>query len=259
MKVLIEFILSLLGGSKRQNDAPSVKPPQTAPERDPAPLGVPSVTEQRETGLTDGNSGFPDDLTPLPDDFFPDPDTTGETDMPNQSYMPVELVLKRDLLGNSSGSIGEITRDGNHVTYILEDTYRDIPALDDDRGNYADVLAAVERNKVYGSTRIPAGLYEVGIEHERGRAYKEDARYRADKGFHHNGIMELKDVPGFKYIQIHPGNYPADTLGCLLPGKWNGRSMSVSHSRIEYRAFYSRYAPLARQGVLTLRIIDGDF
>ena len=31
-------------------------------------------------------------------------------------------------------------------------------------------------------------------------------------------VPELKDVPDFTDIQIHPGNYPQDTAGCILPG-----------------------------------------
>jgi hypothetical protein len=31
-------------------------------------------------------------------------------------------------------------------------------------------------------------------------------------------MLWIKDVNGFEYIYIHYGNYPKDTLGCLLTG-----------------------------------------
>ena len=50
---------------------------------------------------------------------------------------------------------------------------------------------------------IPPGLYE--------------AQYRNSPS---NGdVIELKDVPGRTYIQIHAGNYTSQILGCILVGE----------------------------------------
>lgn len=156
-----------------------------------------------------------------------------------QSFPHTVLTLKRDLLINSAGSIGALYFKGKLFCHICEDTKR--------------------REKVPGFTRIEAGTYKINLlktsnpDTVRGRALKYDARWPD----WHNGIMELEAVPNFKYIQLHPGNKPDDTLGCLLPGVWNGRSMSVGRSAITYEKLYKRFAPIAESGNLYIEIIDG--
>lgn len=57
--------------------------------------------------------------------------------------------------------------------------------------------------KVAGVTAIPVGTYRVHL-------------YDSPK--HGPDTPELLDVPGFHHVQIHSGNGPQDTLGCLLFG-----------------------------------------
>lgn len=57
--------------------------------------------------------------------------------------------------------------------------------------------------KVKGRTAIPVGTYAVKL-------------YNSPK--HGPDTPELVDVPGFQHIQIHSGNGPQDTEGCLLFG-----------------------------------------
>ena len=55
--------------------------------------------------------------------------------------------------------------------------------------------------------RIPAGLYSV--------AWHKSARF--------NRILPVlfnEQVPKDRYIEIHAGNYPKHTEGCILVGKW---------------------------------------
>lgn len=147
-----------------------------------------------------------------------------------QTFYDHTLVLKRGLLRSSAGQIGALYDGRELICHVLEDPSRDV--------------------KIYGETAIPEGTYQIEMNREQGRSYKHAARW----AWHEQEIFHLLDVEGFKYIQIHPGNYPADTLGCLLPGSWNGRSMSVSRSVVAYRKIYDRYAPVARQGRLWIRI-----
>lgn len=57
--------------------------------------------------------------------------------------------------------------------------------------------------KVKGATAIPVGTYRVHL-------------YDSPK--HGPDTPELLNVPGFQHIQIHSGNRPEDTEGCLLIG-----------------------------------------
>ncbi|MGF1836523.1 DUF5675 family protein [Photobacterium sanguinicancri] len=51
--------------------------------------------------------------------------------------------------------------------------------------------------------RIAAGAYKV----------------KPFTGNRYKNVYELKNVPGRKYILIHPGNYHKNTEGCLMAGK----------------------------------------
>ena len=74
--------------------------------------------------------------------------------------------------------------------------------------------------KVAGETRIRAGEYEISMRFE-GSFYE---RYSNNKNkdlatlVKKYGIPWLKDVPGFEWILMHPGNKDSDTNGCLLSG-----------------------------------------
>ena len=107
----------------------------------------------------------------------------------------MEIKLTREHF-NEQCTIGSITIDGDDLyLYTLEDTDR--------RLSNTDELSAVKQMKVFGSTTIPYGRYEVVM------TYSD--RFKQ--------IMPLLlNVKGFEGIRIHAGNTAADTLGCVLVG-----------------------------------------
>ena len=88
----------------------------------------------------------------------------------------------------------ETNRGLDFLCYTLEDEKRDM--------------------KVFGETRIPEGTYKLGIRDEGGFHSRYSNRFPDI----HKGMLEVKDVPNFKYVLIHCGNTDEDTAGCLLLG-----------------------------------------
>lgn len=102
--------------------------------------------------------------------------------------------------------------------YILEDEQRDI--------------------KVSGETRIPAGTYTID---RQPIDTPLTLKYRQKYPWFKNHI-EIKNVPGFKGIYIHIGNYDADSDGCLLCGDIADNNVispgSVMKSTEAFKRFY---------------------
>ena len=116
----------------------------------------------------------------------------------------MEFLLTRNLFGERT-TISDVTVNGRHLCYVLEDVVRQRDG------------EPVSAWKVKGETAIPTGRYEIVI----------DMSTRFGKLMPH-----LLDVPGFDGIRIHPGNTEGDTEGCLLPGTDIGvAKASVLHSR----------------------------
>ncbi len=111
--------------------------------------------------------------------------------------------------------------------------------------------------KVYGETRIPAGVYKVGVRTEGGfhRRYSEDRRFRDI----HEGMLHILDVPGFDWILIHVGNNDDDTAGCLLVGECaDTKRMIITRSAAAYRALYLAVIGAAKAGRLVIEVQDND-
>ena len=73
--------------------------------------------------------------------------------------------------------------------------------------------------------RIPAGVYKC-------------SRFESP----HNGpCYLLSGVPGFSMVEIHSGNYPHQTRGCLLPGlKVSQGNEAVESSKIALKAMFKK-------------------
>ena len=137
---------------------------------------------------------------------------------------------------NHDATLSTVWIDGKFECFGLEDEYR------------ADKVAA--------ETRIPAGIYNVGVR----TVGSFNARYAKKFPSFHKGMLEVLDVPNFKHILIHIGNTDGDTAGCLLVGR-SARALSkltITHSRMAYRIFYQKVIASALAGDLFIEYIDRD-
>ena len=112
--------------------------------------------------------------------------------------------------------------DGVFECYTLEDEVRDV--------------------KVMSETAIPLGTYEIKFRNIGGFDTKYTARYGST---FHKGMLELQDVPNFKYILIHTGNTDQHTAGCLLVGETQqdldkGKDGFVGGSGDAYKKMYPK-------------------
>ena len=114
----------------------------------------------------------------------------------------MKLRLYRDTFTDES-TIGELSVDGAFFCYTLEDRDRKL----EDGGK-----------KEYGKTCIPRGTYDVVVDYSPKRNME---------------VPWLKNVPGFTDVQIHIGNTPEDSLGCILVGSTKGKDF-VGNSGITF-------------------------
>lgn len=134
----------------------------------------------------------------------------------------MELKLVR-LAFTDKSTISELFVDGKYQCYVLEDRVREGP-------------------KVYGETAIPYGRYEVKVTYSN--------RFKKD-------LPLLLNVPGFEGIRIHPGNSPANTEGCLLPGRTCGPDW-VGESRLAFEPLFEKIEQALDNGEdVWITIVDG--
>ena len=126
--------------------------------------------------------------------------------------MQIELIRK--ILADSFTG-GELLIDGVFFCYTLEDK---------DRGlSQNDKLKDIEKEKVYGETAIPSGIYKVIIDFSQ--------RFKTRMSL-------LLNVPGFGGIRIHSGTKTDNTLGCILLGmQIDNKNGVLSNSRLAIDRF----------------------
>ena len=123
----------------------------------------------------------------------------------------------------SDATNGILLIDGVFESFCLEDQVRD-------------------GQKQMGETAIPLGEYEIKFRTVGGY----DAKYQKKYGTTwHKGMLELQDVPNFKYILIHTGNTEEHTAGCLLVGETQqdldrGKDGFVGGSGDAYKKMYPK-------------------
>jgi hypothetical protein len=134
---------------------------------------------------------------------------------------------------DSDATISKVSIDGVFECDGLEDEYRAV--------------------KVIHETRIPAGKYKVTVRKEGGFHLKYVKRFPF-----HEGMLWVRDVPGFEYILIHCGNTDEDTSGCLLVGQAAKGKLELVQSALTYERFYKKVIGAAKAGELEIEYINSD-
>lgn len=139
--------------------------------------------------------------------------------------MMTALSVIRDVF-QPEATLSRLYLFGELVGFVCEDV---------DRGlHQTDPIEHVHAIKVHGQTAIPDGRYRLHL-------------YNSPK--HGADTIELVAVPGFEHVQVHVGNWPKDTEGCLLPG--TGRDLKqhmVLHSTDLVKQIRDAIVPRLRQG-----------
>ena len=109
---------------------------------------------------------------------------------------------------------------GPRKWYTGEDPIREVPGM------------PVSAWKIAGATAVPAGRYRIII--------TPSPRFK-------RLLPRLVDVPGFDGILIHPGNFPGDTEGCIMPGM-RADDRAVWQSQIAFDLWYKELESLLLAG-----------
>lgn len=119
----------------------------------------------------------------------------------------MELALRRTTRLEDR-TLGELSVDGKFECYTLED---------EDRLHKGGL-------KVDGLTAIPIGRYKIRLALSPKRGYM---------------VPWVDGVPGFSHVQIHRGNGPEDSHGCVLVGTSLDQGRLVG-SRVAFEALVSK-------------------
>ena len=155
--------------------------------------------------------------------------------------MNLEVLRFSSQVDSTSGILFEVTDIGRKfLCYTLEDERRTF--------------------KVKGETRVPAGVYNIGLRTEGGF----HSRYTKKYGGLHKGMLHVLDVPNFEYILIHTGNTDEHTAGCLLVGDSQENNNIIKDGFIgKSNNAYKRLYPSIAKAILnneevTITYIDYD-
>jgi hypothetical protein len=152
----------------------------------------------------------------------------------------MKLNLVRTQFG-ADATNGILFINGVFECFTLEDEVRDV--------------------KVYGETAIPKGTYNIEFRKEGGFHNRYSARYKNA----HYGMLEIKDIPNFKWVLFHSGNTDENSAGCVLVGDTQqdldvSKDGFIGASRNAYKKMYEKIAlPMVNGEKVTLEITDISF
>lgn len=135
----------------------------------------------------------------------------------------MHLLVNREIKSSRS-TIGHLSVNGVVECFCLEPI---------DRGLTSTMsLHQILLIKMAGQTAVPTGTYPMDW-------------YFSPK--HGICLPRVLNVPGFLDAEIHAGNYPSDTEGCLLLGTSRNVDM-VLNSRAAIAAFYPKFEAAFKAG-----------
>lgn len=115
---------------------------------------------------------------------------------------------------NDTSTQGLLYIDNKFQCFTLEDAYR--------------------QEKISGITRIPNGIYELGLKESSPMSDKYAKRFPQA----HKGMIWIKGIPNFENVYFHIGNTPKDTQGCILVGETFTHEGMLASSTNAYIDFY---------------------
>lgn len=146
----------------------------------------------------------------------------------------MKINLKR-YSDNGESTLGLLFIDCKFVCYTIEDEARN--------------------KKVYGETRIPEGVYKLGIRDVGGFHNRYLNKFGKD---FHKGMIQIMQVPDFEYILLHIGNDDDDTAGCILVGdSANNNTIAdgfISSSTNAYKRIYPEIIKAVQEGDVYITI-----
>lgn len=146
-------------------------------------------------------------------------------------YLSMRLTVTRRQ-GTAFSTPGLLDINGVFECYTLEPPHRGAP----------DRLAAPQADSFHQKPcAIPAGTYKIALVFSP----------------HFNTVTpRVLAVPGFAGVEIHWGNFPRDTHGCLLVGQTRAPDF-LGNSREAFHAVMARLAPAIAAGEsITIEYLD---
>ena len=134
----------------------------------------------------------------------------------------MKIEVQRRFKGDQY-TIGTMYIDGTKFCDTLEDRVRDLTS----------------EAKVMHHTAIPAGIYEVVLNHS--------PRFKRD-------LPRLLAVPHFDGILIHRGNTAADTSGCILVGENKVKRRVINSTQYEVDLVKRCRAATLRREKITITV-----
>ena len=140
----------------------------------------------------------------------------------------MKLTLVRTQFGVDATN-GILLIDNRFQSYTIEDQYQAV--------------------KVMHETCIPEGTYDIKFRKVGGFNDRYAKRYKNA----HYGMLELQDVPNFKFILIHAGNDDDDSSGCVLTTSTQqdldlDKDGFGGSSQLAYKKMYDKVAAVLLQG-----------